>query len=391
MNTPAWILGLPFIVSLLVTLAVVLKSRGQQDHSRWHRWLRDHDMAGPQKFHAHPVPRVGGAGVALGLLALCLWADAHNADGLHPFLLLWLAALPVVVFGLAEDLTKRVSALWRLMATFVSALLALGLLGIAVVRTDIPGLDTLAQWAPASVALTCLVVGGTAHAINIIDGFNGLASMCAMLMLAAIAYVAWQVGDTFVMQWALACLAAVFGFFIFNYPAGLIFLGDGGAYLVGFVLAELILLLVQRNPSVSPIFGLLVCAYPIFELVFSMYRRKFLHLKPSMAPDGIHLHSLIYRRLIRWAGGELSPRQSTYRNSMTSPFLWALCLLSIVPAIIWWQDSLMLGLFLFLFMGSYLFMYARITRFKTPAWLKRFVPRHVPPAAAPLAQHHDQG
>ena len=80
-----------------------------------------------------------------------------------------------------------------------------------------------------------------------------------------------------------------------NSLGGLIFLGDGGAYLLGFLLADLTVLLVHRNPNVSPVFPLLLCAYPIFETVFAIYRRKVVRGVATTDPDGIHLHTLIHR------------------------------------------------------------------------------------------------
>ena len=153
-----------------------------------------------------------------------------------------------------------------------------------------------------------LTVAGIANAVNIIDGFNGLASMCAVLMLISIGYVAFQVGDLAVMYMAAIGVGAVLGFFVWNFPLGLIFLGDGGAYFLGFFVAELAILLLHRNPGVSPMFPLLVCIYPVFETVFSIYRRVMLRGQPAGMPDGIHLHSLIYRRVMRWAIGSRSKR-----------------------------------------------------------------------------------
>jgi UDP-N-acetylmuramyl pentapeptide phosphotransferase/UDP-N-acetylglucosamine-1-phosphate transferase len=233
----------------------------------------------------------------------------------------------------------------------------------------VPVLDVLVGFAPVAFALTLVVVGGVANSVNIIDGFNGLASMCSALIFGAIAYVGMQVGDVFVLSMALACIGAILGFFVFNYPAGLIFLGDGGAYFLGFMIAELALLLVHRNEAVSPMFALLVCIYPIFETGFSMYRRKVVRKAPSMAPDGIHLHSLIYRRVMRWAAGDRTPRAMTRRNSMTSPYLWALCTLSVLPAALFWRHTPLLIFFLVLFGVTYTAMYASIVRFKTPRWL----------------------
>ena len=116
-------------------------------------------------------------------------------------------------------------------------------------------------------------------------------------------------GDEFVATAALIVIGAVFGFFIWNFPAGLIFLGDGGAYVLGFLLGELSVLLLMRNPQVSPMFCLLLCAYPIFETVFSIYRKKFLRGGSAGMPDGVHLHMLVYKRLMRWAVGPEERRQ----------------------------------------------------------------------------------
>ncbi|MFN7130403.1 MAG: glycosyltransferase family 4 protein, partial [Brevundimonas sp.] len=113
-----------------------------------------------------------------------------------------------------------------------------------------------------------------ANAVNIIDGFNGLAAATSMLMFAAFGYVAWALRDPFIVQVCLAMIGALAGFFVWNYPRGRIFLGDGGAYLVGFVLAEVAVLLVVRHPQVSPWFCFLVCAYPVTETLFSIYRRR---------------------------------------------------------------------------------------------------------------------
>jgi UDP-N-acetylmuramyl pentapeptide phosphotransferase/UDP-N-acetylglucosamine-1-phosphate transferase len=77
------------------------------------------------------------------------------------------------------------------------------------------------------------------YAFNIIDGYNGLSSMVAVIILAGIAYVAFQVEDHAIMIAALAMIGALAGSLVLNYPRGLFFLGDGGAFLIGFWIAEL--------------------------------------------------------------------------------------------------------------------------------------------------------
>lgn len=352
-----------FVTALLAALIIVRSS------SRHGRLSADDDLSGPQKFHTRPVPRIGGVAV---FAALLVGAVAALLDGMPDTRVLWLliaTALPTFAFGLAEDLTKDVSPRRRLFFTAVSAALAVWWLDAVLVRTAIPGVDQLVTMAPFAVVLTIFVVTGVANSINIIDGFNGLASMCVLMMVLALAYVAFQVGDIFVFNAALIVAGAVLGFFVWNFPAGLIFLGDGGAYLLGFLLAELCVLLLHRNPAVSPIFTLLLCSYPIFETLFTIYRRKVVRGTATAVPDAIHLHTLIHRRVVRWMTGECVDRRQTTRNSLTSPYLWVLCLSSVIPAVLWWDNTAALTACLAVFVVLYVLLYRSIVRFKTPKWL----------------------
>lgn len=360
---------LPFAISAAVTLLLVHSAHLHGAHSG------DHDFSKPQKVHVVPVPRIGGLGIVLAMAAMVLWWRlVGEPDGFWTLLVLLGCAAPAFLSGFIQDFTEAVTPRGRLLATAASAVAAFYWLDTGLVQTDIPGLDWVVGFTLGSLALTVLTVAGIANAINIIDGFNGLASMCVMLMLGAVAYVAFQAGDTLVGSLALAAIGAVAGFFLWNFPAGLIFLGDGGAYFIGFVLAELSLLLLKRNPDeVSPLFPLLVCIYPVFETLFSIYRRRFLRAKPPSLPDGIHLHSLIYRRLMRWAVGNRSAKALTRRNSMTSPYLWMLCSVPIIPAVLVWDNSAALSIFLGGFGVLYVALYWRIVRFKSPRWL-RFPP-----------------
>ncbi|WP_280154603.1 glycosyltransferase [Piscinibacter sp. XHJ-5] len=357
------VLFLGFILSAVVTFFVIRSARAHAHFSA------DADMSGPQKFHATPVPRIGGVGIVIGLVASLGLLWLLRGREMLPGVMLLICAAPAFLGGLAEDLTKSQSPRRRLFFVAVSAALAAWAMGSLITRTDIPGVDWLVSFSAGAVLLTIFAVAGVANAVNIIDGFNGLAAMCVVMMLGSIAYVAFQTQDPVIALCALAGLGAVMGFFVWNFPAGLIFLGDGGAYFLGFYVAELSILLLQRNPDVSPLCPLLMCIYPIFETVFSMYRRRFVRGRPMGMPDGVHLHSLIYRRLMRWAVGNRTAKVLTKRNSMTAPYLWLLCMMSVVPAMIFWSNSLALGGFVILFGATYMFLYARIVRFKAPDWL----------------------
>lgn len=351
-----------FLVSLVCT-AVVIRC------FRLHGTGADDDLSQPQKFHVTPTPRLGGVGLAAGLVGCCALLLLTQRAELRVFATVLLCGSLAFAAGLWEDLHKNVSAMRRLAATCASAALAVWLADAAVQRMGFATLDLVFAWYPLAAVFTILAVGGMANAINIIDGFNGLASMVSVMMFGSMGYVAWQVGDASVLALCLASMGAVFGFFVWNFPKGMIFLGDGGAYLLGFLLAECAVLLVQRNPVVSPWYVALLFIYPIFETLFSTYRRFVIRGRPIMMPDGVHLHSLLFRRIMRWTAGSQVAAHITLRNSMTSPYLWLLCALAVFPATVWWRSTwVMLG-FTLLFCITYVWLYASIVRFSAPKWL----------------------
>lgn len=278
------------------------------------------------------------------------------------------SAMPVFLVGLAEDFTHRINAILRLLAAALSACVAGSLMQAWVVRMDMAWLDVWIAVPVVSIVFTCFAVAGLTNAFNIIDGFNGLAGGVAFLVLLGIAYVAFKVGDVAVMAAALTAAGAIAGFMLLNFPQGLIYLGDGGAYLVGFWIAELLVLLVMRNGSVSAWLPLLLCSYPIFETLFSIYRRVVLKRIHPGVPDVAHLHHLIYKRLVRWLVGTNLSSHRTQRNALTSPYLWLITSVGVVPAIIFWQNRIMLILGCFCFAVAYIYGYGRIVRFRAPGW-----------------------
>lgn len=360
------------IVSFLIVMYLVAapsRNTSNNDQTNSSQWGLDSQLVGPQKFHTQPVPRVGGIAI-FGAIAICsLAAWWFDAPKMHGLALLTFCGIPALAFGLAEDLTASITPRARLIATGVSAALAIFVADSFIDRVDVPGIDNLLVFSIFSVPLTIFAVAGVANSINIIDGFNGLSSMVAMMIFAAIAYVAHQTNDQFIMVASLACIGALLGFFVWNYPLGLIFLGDGGAYFVGFMVAELSILLFHRNDDVSPWFSVLVLAYPITETMFTIYRRRFLRGTSTVQPDRAHLHQLIFARVLG------RPKTSTanglrIRNSKTAPYLWGLNLLAVIFAMIFWNQALYLFLVFCVFVLFYLWLYVRIVQFKTPRALK---------------------
>jgi len=347
-----------FLTSYLITLCIIrYKHLHEQFSADWH-------LSGPQKFHHSPVPRIGGISIFCGLLAASMVKIFYLGLDYEGLILL-LCAVPTFAIGLAEDLTKKISIKRRLLLTALSGALVVYLMGPQVNSFGVPFLDFLFYIPFFGIAFTVFAITGLTNAYNIIDGFNGLASMVGFITLLALGYIAYCLDDKTIIFLSLIMAGAILGFFIWNYPQGLIFLGDSGAYLIGFWIAILSIWLCARHPEVSPWFAILVNGYPLMETIFTIYRRKILQCKSPGRPDGIHFHTLIYRRILNAKHFE-NPLAA---NSGTAPYFWILAGLSIVPAVIWWQSTFMLmvaGVFFIIF---YLWLYARVVKFKTPNWM----------------------
>lgn len=329
----------------------------------------DHDLSGPQKFHLQPVPRIGGLSVILGLLVAAIVSQATGSPKASHLSILLLCATPAFAIGIAEDLTKRISIRTRLLCTAIGAFGAIYYLDTYILRLGLVGADTFLAIPLVSIIFTCFAITGLANAYNIIDGFNGLAGMVALISLAAIAYIALLTQDPLIAGLALVMIGAIGGVFIWNYPRGLIFLGDGGSYLIGFWVAVLSILLINRHQNISPWFALMVNGYPILETLFTIYRRKIHSGRSPGSPDAIHFHTLIFRRVLRKSRGIESAYQ---KNAKTSPYLWALSCCAVFPAVLFWNSTLNLMISALIFVTLYISLYKSVVRFKTPKWLYLF-------------------
>ena len=317
---------------------------------------------GIQKFHSDTVPRLGGVGIFLGFLFFSIYEFLQSKNVLYLYLLI--SSLPVFVGGILEDITKKVSPKKRLVFASISAILTIVLLKVYVYKLDIIFVDDLLKFLPFAFIFTIFAITGVSNAYNIIDGFNGLASGVAIIVLLSFVYMAIKLNDIFIFNVSLALIFSILGFFVWNFPFGKIFLGDGGAYFVGFIIAFISVYLVYNHTEVSPWYPLALSIYPIFETIFSIYRRKLIKNYPSMHPDAHHLHTLLYRRLIPKIFPKLKDK-SILRNSAVSPFMWLLCFfITIIPANLFYKSTLFLVLISIIFVIIYILIYRSIVKFK---------------------------
>ncbi len=287
-----WAFALSFTTQLLI---IRLAHR--------HRLFIDsHTEDKPQRFHEMPTPRAGGIGIALGLVFLLFTPLGWN---------LLISVTLAFLSGIFEDFHRSISPKVRLLLQLVAALSAIWLTNAVVTYL---GLGIVLPYA-VGVIFSAFAIVGVMNAINIIDGFNGLAAGIVLLILLSFSITAVKVSEMDILQLNAIVAAAVMGFFILNFPKGKIFLGDGGAYLLGFLVALSGIFLAGNYESVSPWYILCVMIYPVWEVIFSIIRKK-REGKSPLEPDPYHLHMLINRHITR-----NNPLTALFIITACSPFI----------------------------------------------------------------------
>lgn len=295
-----------FLASFLVCVLTLLTRQ-------WHERFTIDSHVGPQKVHIKPTPRVGGVGLLVGF-----WLATGLATPPVRSLLtvIGLAAIPALLAGLAEDLSKNIPWRPRLLATAVSGVAFCLASGYSVTRLDFPLVDYLFEIPGFPIAFAAFALCGLANAINVIDGVNGLAPGTVLLQLGTLTIVAQHASDAVLVSLGIALAGVVAGFFVVNFPLGYVFAGDGGAYFLGLLMACFAILLPERNPSVSPWVSFATLAYPVVEMSVSVYRKGRRQSTSPAQPDKLHLHLLVFRELAKKYGDQ------RFANPGVSVIVW---------------------------------------------------------------------
>ena len=327
-----------FVISLGVCFGIIIIS------SRLHFFVDSATSDKPQRFHTDNTSRAGGVGIFIACVSACVASFGFD----KPILGLLFGSLIIFLSGLAEDFSSALSPKLRLLLQCFGAFLA-----CYTMHTYISDLS-LGFHFPYVVGIlfSIFALVGVTNATNIIDGFNGLASGVCLLIFIAIAIVAYEVQDWDIFQIAFLSTAAILGFFVLNFPYGKIFLGDGGAYFLGF-LAGFLLVALTQNPSngVSAWFGLSLMIYPVWEVLFSIFRKKIKRGLSPMQPDGVHFHMLVYKRL-------------TKSNAKTSVWILIFYAPFVILSVVFAHHSLALIVISLIFVILYQLIYKRLATFR---------------------------
>ncbi len=322
--------ALAFMASVIVSFViarVIVATQG------WHGRFSLDQSAGIQKMHAAPTPRIGGAAILAGFVLSTPFLHGETFD-----LAVLILSCGIFAYGAGfiEDFTKTVRPKVRLSMALLSGAVFTGVSG-TLLPLAIPlapdGAPEWVEWMTIGMGIFGITVGlaGTSNALNLIDGFHGLASGSMIIMSTTIALLAYMEGDLSLAVVALMFSASVFGFMFVNFPTGKIFLGDGGAYLGGFTIGALAVLLAART-DVSAFVSILIMAHPVYETLFSILRKARRKGASPMEPDALHLHHLVSRRYARFLAYGLG--RPEMKNALTGLLMWPFSFLAGFMAIL---------------------------------------------------------
>ena len=318
------------------------------------RTISREDLASIQSMHTVPTPRLGGAAVVVGIIASMLitsWSPLERQGTM-----IYLVTLsPILIAGLLEDIGMRISPRSRLIASIMAGLMTSLAWGVSVQTIGVPLIDMALAFAPLAIALTVFGAAGVTNAFNLIDGLNGLAGFIALSTAFALAAIAQQFGihNLQAVLWMLS--AAVFGFLIFNFPFGKIFLGDGGAYTLGHTLVWSAIALTNLVPDISAFAILLIFFWPVADTLLSIWRRRTKGLKADQ-PDRLHFHQLVLRYIeIRFFGRQKRRIANPIATLVIMPFVVIPQIFGVLLVTNDVAAKVAVVIFALIFAGTYLF------------------------------------
>ena len=304
-------------------------------------------ISAKQASHSNLTSRVGGLAAIMALLiGVCL-----TADQLVFFIVL--SSMPVLVAGGLEDIGYNIKPSYRFYAGLVSGFLAIYSTGLWLDNVDFTLLTPILSLPFIAICFTAFASAGISNSINLIDGVNGLASGVITLIGLALCIISFSVGEIGLGTFCIILVGSILGFFVWNFPKGLVFLGDAGAYTYGHLLVWIAISLVSKHPEISAWAIFCIFSWPIMDTVAAILRRCLKRGSINKA-DHMHFHQLVMRVAVIYSSGRISQKSA---NPISTVIILPFCTLIAFLGVLFLESSF-LSIFTiifatFLFFGSY--------------------------------------
>ena len=304
-------------------------------------------ISAKQASHNKLTSRVGGLAAIMALLiGVCFKVDQF-------MFFIVLSSIPVLMAGSLEDLGYNIKPVYRFNAGLVSGLIAVYLTGLWLDNVDFTLLKPILAFPFIAVCFTAFASAGISNSINLIDGVNGLASGVITLIGLTLGIISFSVGEVELGTFCIILVGSILGFFIWNFPKGLIFLGDAGAYTYGHLLVWIAIALITKHPEISSWAIFCLFFWPIMDTVAAIIRRCLKRSSINQA-DHMHFHQLVMRAVVIYSGGRISQKSA---NPISTVIILPFCILISFLGVLFLESNILSILTIifatFLFFGSY--------------------------------------
>ena len=313
--------------------------------------LLDKDFSKPQAFHLHAISRSGGVAGIISLNIFFLIYFLLYSKILYEYIFI---CNLMFVIGFLDDIKIKVSPLKRLLMMIFSLLFSIHFMSIGIFNIDIPFLLNFLKNDIFSSIFVLLCFLFIINGANLIDGFNGLLVINLVIINSVLLYINILNGNNEFSIFLIAQIIILLSFLLFNFPSAKIFLGDGGSYAIGSLVALNSIITNNLNPNYSSFFFCTLLFYLFFEVFFS-FLRKIVQKKSPIHPDSNHLHMLIYKKISLIFGRD----KGNYINSIVINSGYFILVL---PAIYFAKDPVISKYWFFSLIPIYLLIYFRLYR-----------------------------
>lgn len=256
------------------------------------------NTATPQHHHTHVgvVPRIGGVGLIFGfsivyLLSFFLMDRGDNQSLMHYGV--FIGAVLAFLLGFIDDMRPLGAKLKMLVQVCLGAL-AYGC-GLGIERFGIPFTDVVINLNWLGLFVTIFWFVSVMNLINLIDGLDGLAGGVGLMLMVLLTYLSFENGRTISLILSLGMVGAIVGFLFHNFPPAKVYMGDSGAYMIGYVIAAVSLLNAEKGAVAAALIApVLALSLPIVDVAYAMIRRGLKGL-PLFRPDKNHIHHKLIR------------------------------------------------------------------------------------------------
>jgi UDP-GlcNAc:undecaprenyl-phosphate GlcNAc-1-phosphate transferase len=341
------------IVELILFLAIIfIFKRGKFTY--FYSKLKSYK--GIQKIHTEEIPRLGGVGILFSLAGYALASDDVNVSSLYKLIIA--SFIPALFFSFKEDLCFNVKPFFRFIALLISAFLFLNFNTYPLPDLSEISIFHLNKNIYAIFFIVFLLgIVSISNAMNMIDGVNGLCGAISLSILATLLMLSSLTADYLLLSTIFPLMLLIVVFMFFNYPKGHIFLGDTGAYFLGFLISILTIIFFGRHQEISPWLAILILIYPITEIAFSTFRRLINNLTVYKA-DKDHLHTKFFIFF------RANLRRKAFSNPLVMPALSILWIFPSWASLITYKKPIYIFVSILIFFTVYFLAYKFLSEAK---------------------------